>query len=177
MATESLITVITPTILGREDQLEECKASVAAQSYPCNHKIMIDHAHRGPAWVRNQIIRQAVTPWLFFLDDDDVMDPDCVEHLFSFHEDYDVVYSWCRVPYALDLDEDFNPELIRGRNTIPVTALVRRGAFIKAGGFPEASKNEDLDLWINMIDTGARFYCTKERKWDYRRSETGRNLS
>jgi hypothetical protein len=70
------VTVITPTIPGREILLEECKESVRKQTMrPKDHLIGVDVDGRGPAAMRNSLVEKVKTEWVAFLDDDDLLMP------------------------------------------------------------------------------------------------------
>lgn len=169
------VAVITATIPGRESLLAECRASVAAQTIPVQHLVGVDRDREGPHRTRNRLAAQADADWLLPLDDDDLLDPDCAQLLQSSAAGADVVYPWCRVensdwcPNRL-----FNPEALLHFNFIPVTALIRREAFEKVGGFRPVQV-EDWDLWRRLLSEGARFRCVPEVLWTYRIQTGSRN--
>lgn len=79
------VTVITPTIPGREALLKECIASVENQiTKPVDHLIDVDKDRDGPATIRNRLARKVTTEWVTFLDDDDLLMP----NHFSIHSLY-----------------------------------------------------------------------------------------
>lgn len=169
------LTVITPTIPGRESQLGECVESVEEQTIPVQHLIGIDVDREGPAVIRNRLVEKATTPWVLFLDDDDVIDPDYVETVLPHFETSDLVYTWCRKNFEYPTDLPFDGEALRQRNVIPVTVCLRVDAFMAAGGFSSEVAHEDWSLWLKLLDINARFTCVPEQKWEYRRSDDGRN--
>ena len=76
MTQEIDVTVITPTIPGREALLKECKESVRKQTMrPKEHLVGIDVDRRGPAAIRNSLVEKVETEWVAFLDDDDLLMP------------------------------------------------------------------------------------------------------
>lgn len=169
------ITVITPTIPGREEFLEDCVRSVQAQTVPVQHLIGLDADFEGPAKMRNELVSQATTEYVLFLDDDDLLDIDYVEHVTPFLDEYDVVYTWCRKNFDYPTSLPFDGPALRERNVIPVTACVRRSSFTGVGGFPDDVAYEDWALWLNLLDAGASFYCTETVMWTYIRSDDGRD--
>lgn len=170
----TILTVVTPTIPGREDFLEQCKDSVLKQTAgKLPHVVGVDHDREGPAVVRNRLVEQVETPWVLFLDDDDWLEYDYYEridpHLVDPHE---VVYSWCkRVGLKVNLDVEFDADSLRRDNFIPVTACVRTERFRELGGFPPEAGYEDWALWIKILDAaGPEAFClVKEHLWTYRR--------
>lgn len=173
-STESLLTVVTPTILGREAFLEECIASVEAQSPSVDHKIWLDLNREGPAAIRNKLVATVSTPWVLFLDDDDFLDDDYCKTVLPFlTEEHDVVYTWCKSsgPYPVSLDFDFDPEGLLRDNYIPVTACVRVDKFREVGGFPEGVAYEDWGLWVAILNSGGTFKLIRKKKWTYRRHD------
>jgi glycosyltransferase involved in cell wall biosynthesis len=70
-------TFIIPSV-GR-DTLQRAVQSVEATG--AAYLVGTDIAHKGPSVIRNMLIKQAETPWVSFLDDDDSITPDYVERL------------------------------------------------------------------------------------------------
>lgn len=167
------ITVITPTILGRETFLLECIESVENQTHPVKrHSVLLDSTKQGPSVARNALLETVETNWVLFLDDDDLLDEDFVENCYPHLDDNDVVYTWCRKNFDYPLDIAFDADELRRRNIIPVTTLVRTELLRRVGGFGPGPY-EDWHLWLKLLDRGAKFHCTCETKWSYRRSMDG----
>ena len=145
---------------------------MAAQTAPpAAHLIGIDYARRGPEAARNDLVAGASTEWVAFLDDDDVLYPHHLATLRAATDDADVVYSYCDVEgrNGWSPNQPFDVGALRAYNFIPVTAMVRRAAFVLAGGFPAATHPvEDWHLWLRLLDQGARFRCVPEVTWRYR---------
>lgn len=168
-----MITVLTPTIVGRERLLEQCRASVAAVGL--QHFVQVDHEHRGPAAIRNELAAAVDTDWLLCLDDDDLLLSHYLEVVAPALKQADVVYtSWylTGAPDPQPLDA-FNAELLRVQNFIPVTAAVRTETFRAVGGFRDVPL-EDHDLWLRLLDAGARFIYVPVVCWRYRRQPGSR---
>lgn len=164
-----MITVVTPTIRGREDLLAECAESVRRLRLP--HLVELDEDGVGPAVIRNRLAARVTTDWVVFLDDDDLLLRNFVmavrPHLTG---DADVVYTdWhltgAGAPWPLD---DFDAERLTVENFIPVTACVRVAAFRKVGGFPDVPF-EDHGLWKALLAAGSRFVHVPQVAWWYRR--------
>jgi cellulose synthase/poly-beta-1,6-N-acetylglucosamine synthase-like glycosyltransferase len=168
-----VITVITPTIPGREDMLAECRTSVA--SLTLNHIVMTDVNGEGPAVLRNRMLEQVVTEWVLFLDDDDVLFPNYLDAVTPHLPEADVVYTAWQLSGAVDpMPYPFDPDMLRQHNTIPVTACVRTEAVRAVGGFGDAEL-EDHELWLKLLDAGYRFRYTPVIAWHYRRSPSSRS--
>lgn len=168
-----MLTVITPTIPGREALLEECHASVAALGL--SHLIEIDVDGVGPAAIRNRLTKQVTTEWTLFLDDDDLLYPNYVDVVTPHLADADIVYTAWRLTGATDPCPypSFDPVLLRQHNLIPVTACVRTSAFRAVGGFSDAEL-EDHALWLSLLDDGCRFTYVPVIAWHYRRRPDSR---
>jgi hypothetical protein len=168
----SKLTVVTPTIEGREKFLQQNRKTVEAQTVGAlPHLVMLDENRDGPSAIRNRLVEEVETPWVLFLDDDDWLEYDYYETVEPFlTDDYDVVYTWCkRLGFKDNLDVEFDPERLKQGNFIPVTACVRVERFHEVGGFPEGVAYEDWALWVNTLKAGGKFHVIKEKKWTYRR--------
>src|ERR1051326_214782 len=144
-STSTVVSVLTPSLSERSGLLDECRASVAAQTVPVEHLVYIDNDRVGPQLVRNALARQATTEWLLPVDDDATLDPDCVEVLLDRAGDADVVYPFCR----MDGRDDWCPNRLFAAKTllrkpfIPVTSLVRKDLWETVGGH----RPEPLEDW------------------------------
>ena len=78
------VTVVVPTIAGREDLLARALLSVATQTVePAEVLVITDHQRQGAWWARNQGAALAKTRWLAWLDDDDELLPGHLELLLA----------------------------------------------------------------------------------------------
>ena len=191
------IAVLTPSLPGRADLLAEAMASVQAQSMtPTSHVVGIDYDRVGIGRMLNQLASSAEADWLARLDDDDLFRPNHLAVLATRAEDADVVYSWCEVePRARDgvvppvpavlgpagwiPNQEFDAALLRKRNYIPATTLIRKSLWKDIGGWTlpgwgvgdaprEPEYAEDWDFWLRALEAGARFVCIPEVTWAYR---------
>ena len=169
------VTVITPTLAERSQLLAElandlCHQTVPFVWFPCR-----DDLGLGPGPIRNVLALMARTEWLAFIDDDDRVDANHLDALLTNAHFADVVYSLGRVEgRQWTIPHDCNLEQLDVVNQIPMTSLVRRSAFIRAGGFPEMERDEDWGLWRRMKAQGARFRCVHLETWTYRFHDVGR---
>jgi hypothetical protein len=168
-----VITVVTPTVHGREGLLTECRTSVAALGLP--HLVGLDEFGEGPAVVRNRLVDQVTTGWVLFLDDDDLLLPNYLDAVEPHLSGADVVYTDWELTGAADPKPfpAFRADLLPQMNFIPVTACVRVGAFRTVGGFPDAQL-EDHELWKALLAVGYRFRHVPVVAWHYRRQAKSR---
>ncbi len=163
------VTVITPTIPGRSRLLDRCIASVEAQTVRVEHLVRTDETREGPAPTRNHLAAQAQTRWLLPLDDDDTLDPTCVQTLLANAEHAEIVYPWCRMENRTDNwvpNKLFTADALFKQNFIPVTALIDRNAFLMMGGYQNVPM-EDWALWQWAHLHGLSFKCVPEVLWTY----------
>lgn len=167
------ITVVIPTVPGR-DTLHRALMSVGAQTLrPAAVIVEPDHGREGPAVVRNRALAKVQTPWTAWLDDDDELYPDHLLRLARFARlgRLDVAYSgWDGDDPTGMFGQPFDPILLQRANYIPVTTLCRVEAVRAAGGFqdhPDEYGNpcEDWGLWLAMVEQGARFGHLPVRTW------------
>jgi glycosyltransferase involved in cell wall biosynthesis len=168
--------VLTPTLPERALLLEECRASVAAQTVPCEHLVGVDTDRQGPGVVRNRLAAGTDADWLLPLDDDDLLDLDYLETLLPHLTDADVIYPWCRVEGKDDWTPNrlFRADPLLTFNYIPVTALIRRDLWAEVGGWRNEPV-EDFRFWQRCLGVGARFKCVDEVLWSYRIGVGSRN--
>jgi glycosyltransferase involved in cell wall biosynthesis len=165
-----VITVVTPTIPGREHLLAECEASVVAAGF--SHLVERDDRREGPAVVRNRLIARVRTPWVLCLDDDDLLHPAYWRVVQRNLAGADVVYTAWELQGADDPQPKpgpFDAELLQRQNFIPVTACVRTSALRAVGGFPTGVPLEDHELWKALAAAGYRFRFVPVVAWTYRR--------
>ena len=166
----STVSVLTPSLASRELLLSECRASVEAQTVPVEHLVLVDELREGPQVMRNRLATSSESEWLLPLDDDDLLDPDCVETLLAFAGDADIVYPFCRVEGRDDfyvVNKLWNERSLFLGPYIPMTALIRRDFFEMLGGYRKVQL-EDYDFYKRAALHGGRFVCVPEVLWSYR---------
>lgn len=173
-----IVTVITPTIPGRFELLHEAMESVRRQTlHGVEHAILLDAHGDGPANTRNAMLEMCTTPYVAFLDDDDLLDPDHLIVLLRRLEGSEagVAYSWPRVVGAHRVDvprpkrtQETWKLMLAGRNVIPVTVLARTDAIRAGGCFRSEDRYEDYELWMRLHRLGWRFALEPRETWTYR---------
>lgn len=177
------VTVVIPHIPTREAELLRAVASVHAQTHPARAVVITrDTRREGSAVTRNRALFHVSTPWVAFLDDDDVLLSNHLELLVSsaLEDGADVVYSGC-VPVGPDGQEinrrdewgrfgyAFNPDLLRQISYLPVTSLVRTSLAVQALFGPPAhqldSEYDDWGFYLRLLDLGAFFKHVPEVTW------------
>lgn len=163
-----LVSVLTPTIAGRESFLEECLHSVESQTtdVKVEQLVGIDQERAGCSVTMNRLAARARGAWLIPLADDDLMLPGAIRTLTETQKlsDADIVYS---------------PPLVWGNGEthffgeppcIPSFALIRTKLWRDLGGYDEERKREeDRNLWRAAMDAGAVFVRASDAPtWVYR---------
>ena len=91
------ITVVIPTIQPLSDLLAQAVDSIRAQTQlPAEVIIEQDLHHEGAGPTRDRALRRVTTPWVAFLDDDDLFMPQHLERLWQHAEETrcHYAYSW-----------------------------------------------------------------------------------
>ena len=165
------VTVVTPWHQQRKanGMLERAAASVRAQTIPVEHVLAEDVYRMGAAVTRNHGMLLVETEWTAFLDSDDEMDPDHIEHLLACAaaNDADYVYPWFRVQGGSDPFPMFfgRPWDDAAPHSTTITILVRT-SLARLVGFREVSW-EDWDFTLRCMDAGAKIVHLPRRSWTW----------
>ncbi len=127
-------------------------------------------ASRGPSAARNLAVSQSSASLLAFLDADDEWRPDHAAQLLGAFADSSVVFAGSRVEkfgaesgtvghdFATDGSTDLRDLLVTENPVIQSAVMLRRDAFVAAGGYDEAIRlSEDYDLWTRVAEVGRYF--------------------
>lgn len=164
---------------GSTDDTAEVVGRIAAADRRIRY---VRQPNAGPNAARNAGIEATRAPFLQFLDADDVIGPSKLAHqldLFDGHPEAAIVYGGVRYFRGDNpLVNPLNPEWVdlpplrsvsgSGEavlatllidNVMVIEApLVRRSAFVSAGGFdPSVRRMEDWELWLRMALAGSFF--------------------
>ena len=181
------LTVVIPTIAGRENILSAAVRSVGAQTLkPAHLIIQQDHERLGAPGNRDKGLEKVTTKYVAFLDDDDYLYTDHLEKLYAtaVAEDADIVYSWFDVqggtdPFPQNFGKPWDPE-----NPVQttVTTLCKTEVVRAAGGFSNTygmteeeitsfaqgnTVGEDFRMVISANNNGAKIVHLPEKTWAY----------
>lgn len=200
------ISVVIPTH-NRADELGRAVASVRRQTYPDVEIVIVDdgstdpgamsfldtlpadivlvrQARAGPAAARNKGVRHATGSFIFFLDSDDEIAPECLDALFEALRRQPAAgfaYSLLRlvggVSGIVGSEPNFFECLFANRR--PYAMLVGRSVFDAVGGYDEAMRlgNEDWEFNIRLGLAGYHGVRVDEPLLMYQVAESGLHCS
>lgn len=175
------VSVLTAHLPERADLLEECKASVEAQTVPVlEHLIRTDSDRVGEGPTMQALLGKAQGDFWVWLNDDDTLEPEFLEKLLPHTNRAEVVYSHARLgelDWGFHMGDTFDEKRLREANYIPCTALISTGFTRMVGGIRDLEHCEDWDLWLRLLDAGGRFHCVPEVLWTYRFQAAGGHVN
>lgn len=149
------LTIVTPYVAQHAALLERAKASVDAQTTPCEFVAVFDEHRRGVAWARNEGVRLAQTELVAFLDADDVLMPDYAEKMLEkYRAGY---YTYCDFFFGSrrELRQTKDCILWRQERRHTVSCVISKADFERVGGFdPSFLKAEDVEFWARCHAKG-----------------------
>lgn len=163
----------------RNGMLDKAAASVRAQTYPTELILAQDVYRMGAAVTRHYGLATVETEWTAFLDSDDTMDPDHIEHLVACAQETgaDYVYPWFRVaggrdPFPMFFGKPWD-DLAPHQTTI--TILVRTGLAQHIGFLhdlttptPDGNRGgEDWHFTLGCVAAGAQIVHLPRRSWTW----------
>lgn len=148
----TIATVVIPISLKHKDSgiYKDAIQSVCNQTIPTDYITIFDEDGRGAAWARNQGTAQVQTPFVVFLDADDVLKPGFVEETLKVYRQGAFVYTdWVIHSIVIHTPECLRP-FEAGQQHI-ITTLLPVAAFRAAGGFDESLDTlEDEDFYRRL---------------------------
>lgn len=179
MTTDNDVTVVIPAhpARARNGMLMRALLSVATQTHPAAAISVAMDVHReGAAKTRQRALEAARTPWVAFLDSDDMFKPQHLRRMLTHADETgaDFVYSWFEVLGGADpfpsthFTNDWNPD---DPIETTVTTLVRTD-LAKQVGFQaldrgETNSGEDRFFTLGCMNAGAHISHLKEKTWYY----------
>ncbi len=177
--TEPRTTIVTPFHAARATSglLGRASDSVLAQTVPVKHIMIEDLGRQGAAATRQRGLDLVETPWTAFLDSDDTMDPDHIEHLLRCAEETgaDYVYPWFRVVGGTDPFPMFfgKPWDNAAPNSTTITILVKT-ELAKSVGFTRDPtvqvSGEDFLFTLGCVAASAKIVHLPRRSWTWNHS-------
>jgi hypothetical protein len=164
------VTVVIPVGPGHERLADRAAASVAGQTHPTACVRVSDSAGRGPGWARNEGLRQVETPFVVFLDADDVIAPSFVARTLAHVQPNRYVYTdwWEGTRYTRAPDCAW-----MGGTWHVVTALVPTAAARQVSGFDEdLPGGEDTDFYLKLQFAGVCGFALHEGLFAYTNAGT-----
>lgn len=190
------VTVVVPTLPGREPLLARALTSVWAQTRPPVAVALVrDTRRHGAWWARNLGLAMVQTGWTAWLDDDDELLPHHLATLMAAGEatGAGMIYAYPEFiggrpdplavvdndghlvasPVHIAFEERQAQWLRRVGNFIPVTYLVRTSLARQVGGMPQPwspdwpKAEEDHGFLIRLLDAGVRFHNAQQITWRY----------
>ncbi|MDQ6796966.1 MAG: glycosyltransferase, partial [Actinomycetota bacterium] len=150
-----------------DDSLEVVRAWLDTNAARFNRVLLLSHAARaGVALARNAGFDAAETPFVLALDADNALLPDCCERLLEALDGSAAAFSYPRILHVGETSELLESGDVRGylpfmaqrliaSNYIDAMALIRKDAWVAAGGYREGLLGwEDYDLWCRFAELG-----------------------
>lgn len=126
-------------------------------------RLLYNRKNLGLSATRNNGFKNARGRYVFPLDADNYIAPDCIEQMvkaIEHDENLAFVYSW-RQEFGNSTrlqtpPEEFDIERLKWGNYIDAMALIRKEAWEKVGGYKTVMKYgwEDYELWVNFAVNG-----------------------
>jgi hypothetical protein len=146
-----IATVITPCSLEHRQYLPKVIQSVQGLKTPVRHLIGIDLHRRGAGYVRNGLLKHVTTPYVIFLDADDEIHPEFLDHTLPHIAPQKYVYTAWSQQYSDVYPVDANNIWYNGTYHL-ITTLLNTSDVVRAGGFDVTlSALEDTEFYVKLI--------------------------
>jgi hypothetical protein len=149
------LTIVTPYVAAHAELMERAKASVDAQTIPCQFIAVFDEHRQGVARARNEGVRLAQTDLVGFLDADDVLMPDYAEKMLEKWRPG--IYTYC--DFFFGKHREYRPTkdciLWKQERRHTVSCVISKADFERVGGFDTSYlKAEDVEFWARCHQKG-----------------------
>ena len=146
----SVVSILTPTLKGREWFLKRNRASIAAQTYPMIQHVIEWESGIGPMPAFQRCLDQALGEFVMPVSDDDWLAPHALETLLPYFDDYDLVFGRTLI---VSPGKD---RLVSGHS-----AIWRKSLTDELGSYDLRFKHAgDSELYGRLIKQGVSFgYC------------------
>jgi glycosyltransferase involved in cell wall biosynthesis len=123
----------------------------------------VSQPRAGAAAARNEGIRRATAQFVAFLDADDVWEPAKLERQLAAHASAGADILFTHVTEFRDTSDDGAAGLRSMAGLIPSTAMIRRSAFERIGGFnPTWRVGEFIDWYMRAMEGGLQSHVVSE---------------
>lgn len=154
-----LATVVIPASIEHAKQyLPRAIESARNQTIQCEVVYAVDHQRRGAGYMRNRLTERVETPFVIYLDADDILEPDFVARTVEYYRQGTYVYPtyYCD-NHVMQLSHDC---IFWGGTAHAVTTLMPTAFWKMVGGFNETHPAEDTDFHLSIIERGVcPVYC------------------
>lgn len=149
MSVKDLISILTPSIKGREWFLERNQTSIAWQTYPHVEHVLVTEEGIGPMPAFQLCLDRARGEFVMPVSDDDWLAPHALETLRPYLDDYDLVFGRTLIV------SPGNDRLVSGH------AAIWRKSLTEERGYNLRFKHAgDTELYGRLIQQGVSFgYC------------------
>jgi glycosyltransferase involved in cell wall biosynthesis len=146
--------------------------------------LVLRQANQGPGPARMAGVRATGAEYVLPLDADDRLVPGALRLLRAeLERNRRAVAAWGSARHFGSLDfvqlslQSLDPWQLTYQNHLPLSALYRRAAVLRAGGWQLEGGYEDWDLWMAMAERGFRGVYAPGMQFRYRISADGRMWS
>lgn len=145
---------------------------------------IIHQENQGQSSARNKGVSYAAGKYILFLDCDDIIEKTFLEkthHILQKNSEIRICYTKGKFFERTDKEwvlQPFNTRDFLIENCIPITALIYKEDFEKAGGFDtQLNYYEDWDFWISLVEKGVKVHKIDEFLFFYRIRNTTNSLT
>lgn len=141
-------------------------------------RVIENDRNRGLIYSLNRGVEESKSEYIVRMDTDDIAMPSRLKTIYDFiilNPQYDVVGS--RVLEFSD-NEDYGvlglsgektaKSIMKGEPLIHPSVIMRKASFLRAGGYKDYKRAEDLALWCEMLLQGSRLYVVDAVMLKYR---------
>ena len=142
---------------GSTDDIEKIWSDYYQKLTTPQRYIFISQPNQGAPAARNRGEREARGEYLFFCDDDAILEPTAFTKMFKALENNPAAsyaypsFKWGQKSFKVG---EFNAAKLRQMPCIHTMALIRRPDFPKMGWDEKIKKLQDWDLWLTMLEAG-----------------------